>query len=75
MIGNETYLKQLGFSCRTDEQYGLEGFVIFESKWQHIHAKFGTTKFWDEPIVMGPNGDLTRPHPGHETWTVRSMVR
>jgi hypothetical protein len=68
-IGNETFIKQLGFSCRKDEQYGLEGFVIFESKWQHMYAKFGTPKFWDEPIVISPNGDLTRPHPGHETWT------
>jgi hypothetical protein len=69
MIGNETYLKQLGFSCRTDDQYGLQNFVIFESNWQHLYTANGAGTTWDEPIVMGPNGSLTRPHPGHETWT------
>jgi hypothetical protein len=68
--GNDTFVKSLGFSCRTDAQYGIEDFVIFESRWQQLYDKHCTTlTYWDEPIVKSPNNKLTRPHPGHETWT------
>ena len=67
---NADIVKQVGFSLRTDKQYGLgDDFSIEASRWQQYLSAAGYSKKWKEPEVLPPGSTApTFPHPGSK-WT------
>lgn len=63
--------EQIGFSFRTDEQYGTWDFYLYESRWQQIArlSPAGPPARWTETGVTGPDGEEEYPYPGRDAWT------
>lgn len=70
-IGNEDVHEKLAFSFRTDDQYKIADFLVYEDRWQQLADISGkTTKYWDEKGVQAFSGcDETYPYPGKK-WLV-----
>lgn len=67
--GTEAAYTSVGFSFRTDSQYDTE-FLLEESRWQQYFRQYGaSTDNWEEPGVEAPDGTITGPFPGYNTWT------
>jgi hypothetical protein len=65
------FYNAIGFSFRkTEEHLKLteDDFILYESPWQQIYRVKGVETVWDEPIVVAPTGEDTRPHPGQKGW-------
>jgi hypothetical protein len=72
-FGHERFIKRLGFSFRTDDQYGVEELLLYQSRWQQgfEHLKVGVKL--EEPVVKNPEGTVeTLPWPGKENWKSRA---
>ncbi len=72
--GNERVMSILEFSWRTDEQYKIQDFMLYEDRWQQM-ARIGgkTVKRWTEkPVVNSVCGE-TYPFPGKK-WLQESPV-
>jgi hypothetical protein len=71
--GNDDFQRAVGFSCRDttlDIKLDSSTFLLYEARWQQMLRQSGNLTFWDEPLVLAPNGDFTRPHPGQDGWTL-----
>lgn len=65
--GNDTVINEMGFSFRTDEQYRITDFKLFEDRWQQMSRLAGQTMdIWEERAVMSGAGVETWPFPGKE---------
>lgn len=67
--GNENFMKQLSFSFRDEEQYGLledPTFLIVETPWQRVMRKNSKGQIWKEIPVKTESGEgiETMPFPG-----------
>ena len=64
------FIEQAGFTCRTEEQYGLTlDFLLPEARWQQVYRAANLGVLWYEPVVESPDGSVdTRPHPGNDYW-------
>ncbi|NDD52780.1 hypothetical protein EBZ39_02695 [bacterium] len=68
--GNENVIDLMEFSFRTEEQYGVKNFLLYEDRWQQMAKLSGeTTKKWTERGVSSKICDETYPFPGR-TWLV-----
>lgn len=66
---NPKFQEKVGVSMRSSEDMRLgPSFVLIESRWQQIVRIKGGGNKWDEPEVLDPQGNPTRPHPGQEAW-------
>jgi len=67
--GNPRFQRKIGAAMRSTEDLGLdETFVIPEARWQQILRSRDSGETWDEPEVIDPSGNPTRPHPGQAAW-------
>jgi len=70
--GNERVMEIMGFSFRTDEDYNIQDFLLYEDRWQQL-ARIGgkKQKTWTESGVINKadTGKKTYPFPG-EKWLV-----
>lgn len=72
-LGNGEFIERVGFSFRTEEQYGSQGFVLPEMHWQHLIGNSAST--WTEQPVIHQNRE-TYPFPGEGPWkTEQSFLR
>lgn len=79
--GTETIVSSIGFSFRTDEQYGINfadddqpAMFLSEARWQQGLRRTGATQAWVEPTVTAPgNSVITMPFPGAQNWTVETL--
>jgi hypothetical protein len=63
--GNDTVLNEMGFSFRTDDQYRITDFKLFEDRWQQMSRLAGQTMdIWEERAVKSGTGVETWPFPG-----------
>lgn len=65
-IGDPAVQEKIAFSFRTDEQYKIADFLVYEDRWQQMAEISGkTVKKWDEKSVKAFSGcDETYPYPG-----------
>lgn len=70
-IGDADVQEKLAFSFRTDEQYKVADFLLYEDRWQQLAELSGQTgKKWEETGVEAFSGcDMTYPFPGKK-WLV-----
>ena len=68
-LGNTDVIDKVGFSLRSDEQYNISNFKLYESRWQYLYRMLGYTDVWAEEQVESPEGTVTYPHPGREAWS------
>jgi hypothetical protein len=76
--GNPDFQNRVGFSFRDtvlDLKLDQDSFVLYETRWQQVYRSSGSSVTWSEPVVMSPNGEETRPHPGEEGWSAYSAFR
>jgi len=68
--GNDRVMEIMEFSFRTDDQYAVPDFLLFEDRWQQM-AEIGgqTTKKWEEKGVKSKICDMTYPFPGKK-WLI-----
>jgi hypothetical protein len=68
--GNERVMEIMGFSFRTDEDYKIQDFLLYEDRWQQL-ARLGgqTTEKWNERGVPNKVCEKTYPFPGKK-WLV-----
>jgi len=69
MVGNQAFITQVGFSCRSDDQYGYTDLKFYEANWQRAFRQTGQGKKWREKRVLAPNGTQTMPFPGVKGWS------
>ncbi len=63
-IGNDEFIQLIGFSFRTEEQYGTTEFFLPEAYWQQNASAMGLNlPTWKEKAVQH-QGEDTYPHPG-----------
>jgi len=63
--GNKEVIRKLEFSFRKDDDYHVEGFELFEDRWQQLARLSGQDMdTWDEKPVEVDGGRLTWPFPG-----------
>jgi hypothetical protein len=63
--GNKEVIRKLEFSFRKDDDYHVEGFELFEDRWQQLARLSGQDMdTWDEKPVEVDGGQLTWPFPG-----------
>jgi hypothetical protein len=67
-VGSPALARQIGYSCRSDTQYGITGLLLYESRWQQWARQQGAAQVWDEPTVKSPGGQPTLPFPGFANW-------
>lgn len=68
--GNKRVIDTMEFSFRTDEQYAVPDFLLYEDRWQQMADIGGqTTKKWEEKGVASKICDKTYPFPGKK-WLV-----
>lgn len=70
-IGNETVLKDTGFSFRSKEQMKLPSdYAIYEDRWQNMVTNSGkNSSVWKEKSVKAANNQDTYPFPGKPYYT------
>lgn len=70
-IGHRDVHKVLAFSFRTDEQYRIPEFLIYEDRWQQLAEIAGrSVNRWEEKEVKSFGGcDTTYPYPGKKWLT------
>ena len=70
-IGNRDVQKALAFSFRTDEQYSIPEFLIYEDRWQQLADIAGkSVKRWEEKEIKSYGGcEATYPYPGKKWLT------
>jgi hypothetical protein len=68
--GNDRVIDIMEFSFRTDDQYAVPDFLLYEDRWQQM-AEIGgqTTKKWEEKGVESKICEKTYPFPGKK-WLV-----
>lgn len=70
--GNERVMEIMGFSFRTDDDYNIQDFLLYEDRWQQL-ARIGgkSQKKWTESGVINKaaTGEKTYPFPGKK-WLV-----
>lgn len=68
--GNDRVIDIMEFSFRTDDQYAIPDFLLYEDRWQQM-ADIGeqTTKKWEEKGVKSQICDMTYPFPGKK-WLI-----
>lgn len=70
--GNERVMEIMGFSFRTDDDYNIQDFLLYEDRWQQL-ARIGgkKQKTWTESGVLNRanTGEKTYPFPGKK-WLV-----
>jgi hypothetical protein len=70
--GNERVIEIMGFSFRTDDDYKLKDFMLYEDRWQQL-ARLGgmSSEKWTERGVVNKanTGEKTYPFPGKK-WLV-----
>ena len=63
--GNDRVIDIMEFSFRTDEQYAIPDFMLYEDRWQQMAEIAGqVTKKWEETGVTSKVCDKTYPFPG-----------
>jgi hypothetical protein len=67
--GEDTTLRQTGFSFRKTEEYLSTGFLVYEDRWQQLARAKGWGTVWKELPVKTPSGEETYPYPGREAFT------
>jgi hypothetical protein len=68
--GNDDVIKVMEFSFRTDDQYDVPDFLLYEDRWQQMAEIAGqTTKKWEEKGVESKTCDKTYPFPGKK-WLI-----
>jgi len=64
-VGNKTVIRNLEFSFRKDADYRVDGFEIFEDRWQQMARIAGQgMETWEEKAVTVVSGSETWPFPG-----------
>jgi len=75
-IGSINQINSIGFSFRTDTQYGVDftdednKLFLIEARWAQIARieSLGST-VWNEPYVISPDRAInTAPYPGYDNW-------
>ena len=68
--GNDRVIDIMEFSFRTDEQYAIPDFMLYEDRWQQMAEIAGqNTKKWEETGVKSQICDMTYPFPGKK-WLI-----
>ena len=68
--GNDKVIDIMEFSFRTDEQYAIPDFMLYEDRWQQMAEIAGqNTKKWEETGVKSQICDMTYPFPGKK-WLI-----
>jgi hypothetical protein len=68
--GNKDVINKMEFSFRTDDQYKIPDFLLYEDRWQQMAAVTGqTSKTWTEKGVKSKTCDMTYPFPGKKMLT------
>ena len=63
--GNKEVIRKIGFSFRKDDEYRVEGFELFEDRWQQLARLSGQDMdTWEEKPVKAEGSDDTWPFPG-----------
>jgi len=65
-IGDKSVQERLAFSFRTDAQYKVANFLVYEDRWQQMAGISGkTVRYWEEKSVKAFSGcSETYPFPG-----------
>ena len=67
-IGNDKLINALSFSFRTDEQLGLDNYLVLEDLWQQIDRESNNeAQTWEEKKVRNAVGS-TYPYPGKKNF-------
>ena len=63
--GNTAVMNKMEFSFRTDSQYKVPNFVLFEDRWQQMaRMTGGAPAYWTEKAVNSAVAGETYPFPG-----------
>jgi hypothetical protein len=63
--GHKESIRKIEFSFRKDDEYKVDGFELFEDRWQQMARLAGQdTGKWEEKPVKVVSGDETWPFPG-----------
>lgn len=63
--GNAKLIDKMEFSFRTDEQYKIPDFLLYEDRWQQMARLYGSVpKKWTEKAVTNSTCGKTWPFPG-----------
>lgn len=63
--GNERVMEIMGFSFRTDEDYNIKDFLLYEDRWQQLARIAGQEpQKWTETAVKSKICEKTYPFPG-----------
>ena len=73
--GNDTVIREGQFTFRTDSQYNIHDFALYEDRWQHL-ARAGNVQLvsWQEPAVQS-NVGTTYPYPGQNGFTSNNFYQ
>lgn len=62
-------VQTVGFFFRSSKLAHTEGLVLYEGRWQRLARLTGQEGVsWDDNLVSTAGGDITRAHPGRQTW-------
>ena len=68
--GNDRVMEIMGFSFRTDDDYSIQDFLLYEDRWQQLARLAGATpKKWTESPVPNKVCEKTYPFPGKK-WLI-----
>lgn len=68
--GNDRVMEIMGFSFRTDEDYNIDDFLLYEDRWQQLARMGGEEpEKWTESAVPNKVCEKTYPFPGKK-WLV-----
>jgi len=68
-VGNDTVLRQAGFSFRAEEEYLVSDFQLYEDRWHQAARSDSWSDFWEERPVRTQNNQDTYPYPGRTAYT------
>ena len=72
--GNDKVIDIMEFSFRTDEQYAIPDFMLYEDRWQQMaEIARQNTKKWEETGVKSKICGMTYPFPGKK-WLIDEQV-
>jgi hypothetical protein len=72
--GNDRVMEIMGFSFRTDEDYKIQDFLLYEDRWQQLARLSGQEpQMWTETAVKSKICDKTYPFPGKK-WLIDEKV-
>jgi hypothetical protein len=72
--GNDRVMEIMGFSFRTDDDYKIQDFLLYEDRWQQLARLSGQEpQMWTETAVKSKVCEKTYPFPGKK-WLIDEKV-